>query len=265
MDTAREALLPSEPGRDPVDWLGLAGKAVLLVGAGGFGFALAKAYLDAGCRVVVADIDKVRLKTLVDEIDTQDLVTVACDVTEPEACANLVDRAAADVGLDVFVHAAGINIRTAMGDLEQADWQRVLDVNLTSCYTLGQRVGEVMRSRGGGKIVYFSSVSGQLAHPKHAAYAASKGALNQLLKVMAVEWAPVGITVNAIAPGYAVTPLTEEYRARPGVMTDLLARIPMGRLASPEDVVGASLFFSSPRSDYITGQVLLVDGGRTLD
>jgi gluconate 5-dehydrogenase len=264
MDTEREER-PSEPGRDSADWLGLAGKAVLLVGAGGFGFALTKAYLDAGCRVVVADVDKLRLEALMDEVGSQNVVTVACDVTEPEACANLVDRTAADIGLDVFVHAAGINIRTPVADVDQADWQRILDVNLTSCYTLGRRVGEIMCSQGHGKLVYFSSVSGQLAHPKHAAYAASKGALNQLLKVMAVEWAPAGITVNAIAPGYATTPLTEEYRARPGVMSDLLARIPMGRLASADDVVGASLFFSSPRSDYITGQVLLVDGGRTLD
>ena len=114
-------------------------------------------------------------------------------------------------------------------------------------------------------MVFISSVSGSLAHHAHGAYAASKGALNQLVRVMATEWAGVGIGVNAVAPGYAVTPMTEAYCSSPGQMQHLLARIPAGRLAVPEDVASAALFLTSPRSSYITGHVLYVDGGRTLD
>jgi NAD(P)-dependent dehydrogenase (short-subunit alcohol dehydrogenase family) len=166
--------------------------------------------------------------------------------------------------IDVFVHAAGINKRVSVEDSSDDDWDRIMAINTSSCFWLGRRIGTHMRAEGGGRIVFFSSVSGLLAHPDHGIYAASKGAMNQLLKVMAVEWAADGVNVNGVAPAYAITPLTEEYVARPGKLEALTAPVPMGRLATPEDVVGPTLFLSSPRSAYVTGQVLYVDGGRTL-
>lgn len=247
------------------DWLGLAGKAVLLVGAGGFGCALTRAYLDAGAKVFVADVDPERLRALADEHRGRALTTAVCDVTSRSQCDELVRRAADAQGIDVFVHAAGVNVRKPVDELSDEEWEHIQAVNLRSGFWLGQRVGEWMRAHGGGRMVYFSSVSGLLAHPHHAAYAASKGALNQLLKVMAVEWAADGIAVNAVAPGYAATPLTAAYTARPGMMSKLVERVPMGRIGTPEDVVGPTLFLSSPRSAYVTGQVLYVDGGRVLD
>jgi gluconate 5-dehydrogenase len=109
-----------------------------------------------------------------------------------------------------------------------------------------------------------SSVSGLLAHKLHAPYAASKGGLNQMMRVMAAEWASSGVTVNALAPGYIETPLTAEYLKKPGVRSDLESLIPAGRLGVPADVVGTALFLSSRHADFITGHVLYIDGGRTL-
>jgi gluconate 5-dehydrogenase len=113
-------------------------------------------------------------------------------------------------------------------------------------------------------MVFFSSVSSQLAHRHHAPYAASKGGLDQLVRVMAREWAADGVTVNAVGPGYTETELTRAYLAKPGVREEMTGLVPAGRLGTPEDVVGAVLFLASARAAFITGQVLYVDGGRTL-
>ena len=121
-----------------------------------------------------------------------------------------------------------------------------------------------MCEQGGGSIVYFSSVSGLLAHKLHSPYAASKGGMNQMMRVMAAEWAIEGVRVNAIAPAYTETELTREYLSQPGVRESLERAVPSGRLGVPEDMVGPALFLASHRSDYVTGHVLYVDGGRTL-
>ncbi len=136
-----------------------------------------------------------------------------------------------------------------------------MQVNLQNCFWLGQIVVEGMKKLGREKMVFFSSVSRVLAHPHHGAYAASKGAMNQLMKVRAVDWANKGICVNAVGPGYAETPLTQKYLGLPGKKEELIEKVPMGRLAIPQDIVGPVLFLISPRSDYVTGQVLLVDRG----
>jgi gluconate 5-dehydrogenase len=246
-------------------WPEFRDKKILLVGAGGFGEALAGAYLDAAAEVLVADVDEARLAALRDAHAARPLRTVTADISTARGCEQLAGTALSELGrIDVFVHAAAINHRTSVEEISDGEWERTLAINASSCFWLGRRVGASMRAAGGGRIVFFSSVSGLLAHPEHASYAASKGAMNQLLKVMAVEWAADGVGVNAVAPAYAVTPLTAEYTSRPGVMEALLAPVPMGRLAVPEDIVGPTLFLSSPRSAYITGQVLYVDGGRTL-
>jgi NAD(P)-dependent dehydrogenase (short-subunit alcohol dehydrogenase family) len=121
-----------------------------------------------------------------------------------------------------------------------------------------------MVAEGKGRIVVLSSVSGLLAHKLHAPYAASKGGLNQMMRVMAHEWASSGVTVNALAPGYIETALTSEYLKKPGVRDDLVRLVPAGRLGVPSDVVGPALFLSSRHANFITGHVLYVDGGRTL-
>jgi gluconate 5-dehydrogenase len=247
------------------DSLQLAGKAVLVAGSGGFGSAIVRGFVEAGAVAFVVDSDEDRLRKVQEEFSAS-IRTGNYDVSAKAQCEAAVADAAGELGkLDVFVHAVGVNRRAPVDDITQADWETILQVNAASCLWLGRCTATIMRGNGGGRMVFISSVSGTLAHPHHGAYAASKGALNQLVRAMANEWSSHRIGVNAIAPGYALTSLTEEYCSAPGRMEELLARIPAGRLATPEDVAAATMFMSSARASYITGQVLHVDGGRTLD
>lgn len=244
------------------DWLGLTGRRALVVGAGGFGVACSRALVGCGAAVYLADRDADQLAAE----EGPGLQTGVWDVVEPGAAEGLVAEAAARLGgVDLLVHAVGVNDRRGVLELELEDWQRVLDVNLTSAFTIGRAAGRLMVEQGYGRIVFFSSVSGLLAHPHHGPYAASKGGMNQLAKVMAVEWAESGVTVNAVAPGYTESALTQAYLARPGVRDGMLEKIPAGRLGALDDVVGPVLFLLSDRASFMTGQVLYVDGGRTLD
>ncbi len=247
--------------------LGLKDSRVLVIGAGGLGAACAGGFAGTGARVVVADVDQRRLR----ELDVELALTdggggvVPADLSRPDDCRAVVDTSVAVLGgLDVLVHAIGVNNRQPIVELSDADWDHVLTINLSSAYWLGQAAGKVMRDQGRGRIVFLSSVSGLLAHAKHGPYAASKGGVNQLMRVMAHEWAADGVGVNAIAPGYVETRLTADYLERPGVRESLTALVPAGRLGSPAEIVGPTLFLASPLSSFITGQVLYVDGGRTL-
>lgn len=248
------------------EWLGLAGKHALVVGVGGFGEVIVRDFLAHGASVSVADIDTLKLDKLARDLGGAELTTFESDVTSVHRCLELVGAATEAHGsVDVLVHAVGVNHRVPIEEIDPDEFERMYAVNTSSCLWLARAVAPSMRARRSGRIVVLSSVSGLLAHPNHGAYAASKGALNQLMKVMAVEWAADGLTVNAVAPGYALTPLTEAYCAVPGHTEELVARIPMARLASAQDVAAAVLFFASAQTSYITGQVLYVDGGRTLD
>lgn len=246
------------------DWLGLQGKAVLVVGAGGIGAAAAAGFAAQGARVLVADKDPARLAAVEPDL-RPDGGTSRADLRDAAACRALVAEAAERLGgLDVLVHCVGINLRQPVLEFGDEQWDELIAVNLTSAFRLGQAVGRRMCAQGSGRIVFLSSVSGLLAHAHHAPYAASKGGINQMMRVMAREWAGAGVTVNAVAPGYTETPLTAEYLGRDGVRQGLEALVPAGRLGRVEDVVDAILFLSSARAAFVTGHVLYVDGGRTL-
>jgi gluconate 5-dehydrogenase len=155
-------------------------------------------------------------------------------------------------------------VRKPVLDLDDADWQETLSLNLSSAYWLGQAVGRLMVEQRYGRMVFVSSVSGLLAHPNHAPYAATKGGLNQLLRVMAREWASSGVTVNAVAPGYIETDLTKAYLEADNHRESLESLVPAERLGRPEEVADAVTFLASDRARFITGQILYVDGGRVL-
>lgn len=242
------------------DWLGLTGARALVVGAGGFGAACATGLARQGARVYVGDRDADRARS----VASDRVVGRTWDVTAPDACDAMVDDAVDHLGgLDAVVHAVGINDRRPILELDVDRWREILDVNLTSAFELGRAAGRVLGD--GGRLVLFSSVSGLLAHPNHGPYAASKGGMNMLVRMMAIEWAARGITVNAVAPGYTESELTAAHLAEPGVRDDLVAKVPAGRLGTLDDVVGPVLFLCSPQAAFVTGQVIYVDGGRTLD
>ncbi|MFD0688008.1 SDR family NAD(P)-dependent oxidoreductase [Actinomadura fibrosa] len=250
-----------------MNWLGLEGARALVLGAGGLGAACARGLADAGARLAVVDVDEHKLKALADDplLAGAGAHTVGADLTTAEACDETVATAAGLLGgLDVLVHAVGTNDRRPVVDIPDEVWDRLLALNLSSAFWTGRAAGRVMREAGRGRMVFFSSVSSKLAHRHHAPYAATKGGLDQLVKVMAREWAPDGIGVNAVAPGYTETELTREYLDKPGIREELTGLVPAGRLGTPEDVVGAVLFLASERASFVTGQVLYVDGGRTL-
>ncbi len=262
---------------DPIpsaDWLGLRGARVLVAGAGGIGAACARGYAEQGASVLVVDRDhdkiaalKTTLRTTLESTGPGEASVdgVVADLSAPGAGARLVDTALERLGgLDVLVHSVGVNDRRPVLDYTEGDFEQMLRVNLFSAFALAQAAGRHMTAQGHGRIVLLSSVSGLLAHAKHAPYAASKGGLNQMMRVMAHEWAGAGVTVNAVAPGYVETHLTAAYLERPGVRDDLTGMVPAGRLGTPAEIVGPVLFLSSCQAAFVTGHVLYVDGGRTL-
>lgn len=254
-------------GPQTTAWLGLAGARVLVAGAGGIGGACALAYADAGADVLVVDRDSDTLSRLAGEAEARGarIDTATADLTERNAGARVVDEAISRLGgLDVLLHAVGINDRRPVLEFTEEEWERVMHVNLFSLFGLAQAAGRHMVAQGRGRILGLSSVSGLLAHHSHGPYAASKGGINQLLRVMAREWAPYGVTVNALAPGYIETPLTAGHLAHPGKREELESLVPAGRLGTPGELTGPVLFLSSPHAAFVTGHVMYVDGGRTL-
>ena len=249
---------------DTSNWLGLEGARVLVVGAGGIGLECIRGYVAAGAEVVVADRDAAALAALGAQ-HSLPVHTVQADLTEAGSGAAVVAAAIEALGgLDVALHCIGINDRRPVLDFTEDEWQRVLDVNLSTAFKVAQAAGRHMVAEGYGRIVMLSSVSGLLAHKLHAPYAASKGGLNQMARVMAAEWASSGVTVNTLAPGYIETGLTSAYLDKPGVRANLEALVPAGRLGLPTDIVGPALFLSSKQAAFVTGHVLYIDGGRTL-
>ena len=242
------------------DWLGLSGARVLVAGAGGIGSACIEEFVAAGTNVLAVDRDDARLAALGPGAATERL-----DLTTTEGCEDAVAAAQDRLGgLDVLVHSIGVNHRVPILETADEDWNRILEINLTSAFRLGRAAGRVMVEAGFGRQIYCSSVSSILAHPDHGPYAASKGGINQLVRVMAREWASRGVTVNAIAPGYVETELTRTHLDRPGVREHYTSMVPAGRLGTVNDLTGPVLYLASRQAAFVTGHVLYVDGGRTL-
>jgi gluconate 5-dehydrogenase len=248
------------------DWLGLARARVLIAGAGSLGGALAAGFVEAGAEVAVIDVSDNRLTELAQHTGLAADRLIAADLSSAAAAQAAVGAGQAALGgLDVFVHGVGINDRRPIAEYTEADWNSIISVNLSSAFFTAQGALETMRAQGRGRVVFFSSVAGLMGHRNHGPYAASKGAINQLTKVMAHEYAADGVTVNAVAPGYMETHLTTAYLDdHPAERDRLVSLIPAGRFGRLEEVVGPVLFLASARASFITGHILYIDGGRTV-
>jgi 2-deoxy-D-gluconate 3-dehydrogenase len=189
-------------------------------------------------------------------------VPALADVADPQACASLVDLTVRELGsIDILINNAGIIRRTPAVDYSAEDWSAVIEINLNAVFRLCQLAGRHMLAQGSGKIVNISSLLAFQGGILVPAYAASKGAVAQLTKALANEWAAKGINVNAIAPGYMATDNTAALRADAVRSRAILDRIPAGRWGTPEDLAGVAVFLASAASDYLNGHVLVVDGG----
>ena len=238
-------------------------KVAVITGASqGIGREIAMAMSKAGAAIVAADINPEPLKGLVEEITSRDgrVLAVTANITKFEDCRNLMDSAVKEFGrIDVLVNNAGVTRDTLLIRMSEADWDLVLKVNLKGAFLMTQAVAKVMIKQHSGKIVNISSVVGLMGNAGQVNYSASKAGLLGLTKSVARELAGRGICVNAIAPGFIETDMTAKMSE--SVKTSFLESIPLKKAGMPNDIAKAALFLSSPASDYITGQVLGVNGG----
>lgn len=253
---------PAAPAAD-LQAFSLVGRTALVTGVSrGIGRAIAVGLAVAGADLVLAgrsgSLDAT--KTAVEDIG-RNVSTIDLDLARPDEIADgaLDERLPAD--LDILVNNAGVIHREEALTVDASSWNRVLDINLTSLFFLTQRVAGPMLARGSGKIINIASLLSFEGGLGVAAYAASKHGVAGVTRALSNEWAPRGVQVNAIAPGYIVTDNTARLRADPSRSTSIGDRIPAGRWGLPSDLVGAAVFLSSSASDYVTGHVLLVDGG----
>jgi NAD(P)-dependent dehydrogenase (short-subunit alcohol dehydrogenase family) len=239
----------------------LAGRTAIITGAAkGIGLAIARRFKAEGARLFLADIAETELAAAADGLDSPYART---DVAARADLVRMVERAQQALGpIDILVNNAGVTHAAAFTDLAEADFDRVLGINLRSALTASQLVAPSMMERRQGAIVNMSSVNALLTIPNQIPYAVSKGGLNQLTRVMAVALAAYNIRVNAIGPGTILTDLAR------GIMTDeaarqkIMSRTPLGRCGEPEEVAAIAVFLASEDASYVTGQTIYADGGR---
>jgi 2-deoxy-D-gluconate 3-dehydrogenase len=241
----------------------LNGRAAVVTGASrGLGRAMALALAEAGADI--ATVSRHPAADLAAEVERlgRRCVQLTADLEDPREVSTVVPRALRALGrVDILVNSAGLITRAPAVETPPEDWHRVIQVNLHAVFRLCQDAATDMLARRRGKIINIASLASFQGGILVAPYASSKGAVAQLTKALANEWAPLGINVNAIAPGYITTDLTRALRDDPNRSSAILARIPAGRWGRPDELGGAVVFLASAASDYVHGHLLAVDGG----
>lgn len=241
----------------------LTGKRALVTGSSqGIGLALAEGLAAAGAEVVLNGRDAGRLAAAAASIPGARVL--AFDVTDHDAARAAVDGFESSVGpIDILVNNAGMQHRAPLEDFPAEAFERLLQTNIASVFHVGQAVARHMIARRAGKIINIASVQSALARPTIAPYTATKGAVANLTKGMATDWARYGLNCNAIAPGYFVTPLNAALLANPEFNTWLEKRVPAGRWGQTSELQGACIFLASDAASFVNGHILYVDGGIT--
>jgi gluconate 5-dehydrogenase len=253
----------------------LVGRTALVTGSSrGLGYAIAKGFAQAGARVVLNGVDAIRLRDAVLHLRAQgfDVLGSAFDVAHETSIVEAFNRLDDEgVSVDILVNNAGIQFRKPMIELETADWKRVLDINLTAAFILGREAARRMLARkvagtndpahSTGKIINIGSLMSGLARATVAPYTAAKGGVKLLTQSMTAEWAEHNIQANAIGPGYMLTEMNKPLIDNPAFNGWVTDRTPARRWGKPEELVGAAVFLASSASDYVSGQIIYVDGG----
>jgi len=252
----------------PLDLFDLSGKVAMVTGGSrGLGEVAATALAKAGADVAVcgrntADLDRVTSAMTALGREAEPFVL---DVTSKTTIHNGVERILGHFGkVDILVNNAGVNHRVPVLEFPEEAWDLVINTNLKGYFLVAQAVVPQMIERGYGKVINMSSIMGTVALPNQVAYASSKGGVDQMTKVMALEWAKQGVRVNAIGPTYFETELVAQLRNDPERFNFINERTPMGRWGYPPELEGIVIFLAAPASDFITGQTIYIDGGWTI-
>jgi NAD(P)-dependent dehydrogenase (short-subunit alcohol dehydrogenase family) len=246
----------------------LTGRVAIVTGAGrGLGRAMAEALVEAGAAVTVAARSKDELNSLVAEVESRGGRALACptDITDEDAVEAMVAATVETFGrVDVLVNNSGIIATSPLLEQSAAEWDGIIATNLRGTFLATRAVGRHFVEQGSGKVVNIASNFALQGVANHAAYGASKAAVIAFTRSMAVEWARHGVQVNAIAPGYFATAMNEELRSDPDVYAKVVRSIPVRRMGAPAELQPWLVLLSGPASDFMTGEVIVIDGGQSV-